>query len=293
MPTLAPPGRAGLECWFHPVPWVELFALSNIAFLAVDIFIAHSVNAFERPVEWLPVVFSLAAAPVLALAMLIEGLSPSTSPRAQGGEVVRRRLARWVGLVIGGAAIVVGVAGLLLHLDSQFFASQTLKNLVYTAPFAAPLSYTGLGLLIVLDRMVDGRSLEWARWVVLLALGGFVGNFVLSLADHAQNGFFHTAEWVAVGSAAFAIGALVAAFLIHDNRPLLWLCAGVMLVQVAVGALGAYDHARGNLATPVGSLREKFLYGAPVFAPLLFADLAVLALLGLWALALQQPQTGD
>ena len=52
--------------------------------------------------------------------------------------------------------MVVGVAGLVLHLDSHFFAEQTIKNLVYTAPFAAPLVYAGVGLLLILNRMVAG-----------------------------------------------------------------------------------------------------------------------------------------
>ena len=117
----------------------------------------------------------------------------------------RRRLARGIGLAVGWGSIAVGIAGLLWHLSGDFFQEQTLKNLVYTAPFAAPLAYTGLGLLLILDRMVDARSLEWSRWVILLAAGGFVGNFVLSLADHAQNGFFYPSEWIGVVAAAVGL----------------------------------------------------------------------------------------
>jgi hypothetical protein len=31
-----------------PVLWVEAFALGNLAFLALDIFVAHSANGFLR-----------------------------------------------------------------------------------------------------------------------------------------------------------------------------------------------------------------------------------------------------
>ena len=51
--------------WADPLLWVELFVAANIAFLAVDIGLAHAVNAFEHPAEWVPVVFSLAATLVL------------------------------------------------------------------------------------------------------------------------------------------------------------------------------------------------------------------------------------
>ena len=68
---------------------------------------------------------------------------------------------------------------MILHLDSPFFYERTLKSLTYSAPFAAPLAYTGLGFLLVMNRMVDSESMEWAQWVLLFTLGGFVGNFVL------------------------------------------------------------------------------------------------------------------
>jgi hypothetical protein len=83
----------------------------------------------------------------------------------------------------------------VLHLDSRFFDERTIRSLTYAAPFAAPLAFTGLGLLLILNRLVAADSAEWAHWVLLLALGGFIGNFVFSLTDHAQNGFFNPVEW--------------------------------------------------------------------------------------------------
>ena len=117
---------------------------------------------------------------------------------------------RSIGLTVGWGSVAVGIAGVLFHLDSAFFEEQTLKNLVYTAPFAAPLAYTGIGLLLLLNRMIDSRTIEWARWVVLLAMGGFAGNFVLTLADHAQNGFFRPSEWIGVVAKTWA-GILLSA----------------------------------------------------------------------------------
>jgi hypothetical protein len=267
---------------------VELFAVANIAFLAVDIGIAHAINAFANRAEWVPVAFSLVATPALLAAMAMGGLRPA--PQGAGPTAARRRAARWLGLAVGACSVAVGIIGLLLHLESQFFREATLKNLVYTAPFVAPLAYTGVGLLLLLDRMVDARTIEWARWVSLLALGGFVGNFVLCVCDHAQNGFFRPEEWVGVVAAAAATGILTAVLVVSDNRPLLRLGLGVMLVQVAVGLLGAYWHVRADLDRPLGTLWQKFLYGAPAFAPLLFADLAALAILALWARARAIPE---
>jgi hypothetical protein len=223
---------------------------------------------------------------MLVLAIAIGGRSPTLPGREDPGPAGRRqRLARRIGLAAGWGSVLVGVSGFLWHLDADFFQRQTLKSLVYTTPFAAPLAYTGLGLLLILDRMIDARTIEWAQWVILLAAAGFVGNFVLSLADHAQNGFFEPSEWIGVVAAAFAIGFLTAVLAVRDNRPLRGLCAVVMAVQLVVGLVGFALHGLANLARPAASLWENLLYGAPIFAPLLFADLGVLALLGLWAQA--------
>lgn len=272
-----------------PLICVELFALGNLAFLALDVYIAHSANEFALSVEWIPVVYSLLAPIALLVAMRVGGgicggcsVAPSNS---------RERLARRIGLSVGWIAIVVGIAGLLWHLDSQFFNEATLKNLVYSAPFVAPLAYTGVGFLLVLNRMLKWDTVDWSRWVLVLALGGFIGNFVLSLADHAQNGFFEWREWIPVVSAAIAIGNLTTVTFVDSSRASLRFSVRVMLAQILVGVLGAYYHLQAISASHMDSLWERVVYSAPIFAPLLFANLAILAMLGLWSL--WQQSVGD
>ena len=274
----------GDQWWASPRLWVEWFLVANLAFLAVDIALAHAVNAFEHRAEWIPIYFSMAATFLLLLAIALGGSDPALK-RGEGTGAIgwRQSLARGIGLTVGWGSIAVGIAGLIWHLQGDFFQEQTIKNLVYTAPFAAPLAYAGLGLLLILDRMVDARSLEWSRWVILLAAGGFLGNFVLSLADHAQNGFFYPSEWIGVVAAAVACGFLFAQVAVPDNPSLLAMNLALMAVQIVVGVLGFALHARGNLNNQAGSLWDRFVYGAPIFAPLLFADLALLAVLGCWA----------
>ena len=268
----------------EPIVLVELFAASNLAFLAVDIFVAHAINNFAEPAEWVPIVFSPLATILLGIAFAIAGLRPARVVDRNAPRALRRRIARAIGLLVGGSSLVVGIAGLLYHLSSQFFADQTIKHLVYTAPFAAPLSYAGIGLLLVLNRLVDSKTLEWGRWVVILALGGVFGNFVLTLADHAQNGFFNPGEWIAVIAAAIGVGALVAVVALPTDRLARRFAFVVLAFQVGVALLGFYYHVAANLASPLETFRQKFLYGAPAFAPLLFADLAVLAAIGLWSI---------
>ena len=208
-------------------------------------------------------------------------------------------LARWrwrfhaawrdIGLLVGWLAVLVGLGGVLYHLQSSFFAERTLRSLTYAAPFVAPLAYTGLGFLLILNRMVAPRRTEWARWVVLLATGGFFGNFVLCLTDHATNGFFLKTEWIPVVSSALATGFLIVPVLIVVSLRYLDLCLVVLGLQALVGIVGFWFHMRMNLYTPGVSLFEKSVYGAPPMAPLLFPNLVALALIGLWELAAHLP----
>ena len=73
--------------------------------------------------------------------------------------------------------MLVGLTGVVLHLESHFFYERTLRSLTYSAPFAAPLAYTGLGFLLIMNRMVDPESIEWAQWVLLTHAGRFRRKF--------------------------------------------------------------------------------------------------------------------
>lgn len=257
---------------------LELFVASNLAILAGDIVLAHSVNQFGRPAEYIPFYFS-ASAPVLLLIVIFA--------RWRWGF---RAAWRDVGFLVGALSVLVGLAGVLYHLQSSFFAERTLRSLTYAAPFVAPLAYTGLGFLLLMNRMVDSRSIEWARWVILLATGGFFGNFVLSLTDHATNGFFLETEWIPVISSALATGFLIVPVAMAVTRRYLDLCLLVLGVQALVGLVGFWFHLRMNEFAPGVSLFERTVYGAPPMAPLLFPNLVALALIGMWELARHLPE---
>ncbi len=267
----------GRPFYLQPRWLLEFFAWNNLAFLAVDIYVAHSVNDFALWQEWIPFGFSIAAAVVL-----LPGL---------GRRGFEKGAPRMVGWVVGYLAIAVGLLGFVYHLEDTFFVDRTLKSLVYSAPFAAPLSYSGIGFLLVLNRARLESEQEWAAWVVFFALGGLVGNLALSLCDHAQNGFFVLAEWIPVVAAAFGVSFLLTTFFGYRDSSYLTICKGVMLAQILVGLVGAWMHLQANMHAPAGSLRDRFVYGAPIFAPLLFADIAILALLGLWRLGPGSPSS--
>ena len=244
---------------------LDSFIVINLTILAIDVYMAHSANAFAHDAEWVPFIFSLAASPALLLTLF--------SRR----QVVRRV----VGLGVGWLSVLVGIGGLLYHLDSQFFTELTIRSLVYTAPFIAPLSYAGIGLLLIMRYTVPEDSPEWGRWLLVMACAGFFGNFVLSLCDHAQNGFFDWREWVPVCASAIAVGFLVTAAARPSDTSFLKLCALVLVVNALVGVVGCYLHLMADMHVPAESVKDSFLYGAPVLAPLLFPNLALLGILGI------------
>ena len=165
--------------WYRDrVLLIELFVLANMAFLGFDIYIAHYGNIYSRWTELIPIFFSIIATIILIYKFSFKdsGLSP---------------IRRTTGNVVGWLSVFVGITGMILHLESQLFQKFSIKSLVYTAPFVVPLSYTGIGLLFLMNRSVRSGTKEWSKWVIFLALGGFFGNFILALCDHAQNGFFN------------------------------------------------------------------------------------------------------
>ena len=244
---------------------LDIFIVANLAFLALDVFIAHAANAFAHKSEWLPCIFALLGSLLLALTLF-------------GNHKQAAHIAR---LVVGWVAIVIGIAGMLLHLHSRFFVELTLHSLVYTAPFVAPLAFSGVGLLLLMTASLTQAQIAWGQWVVFLALCGWVGNFLLSVLDHAQNGFFNVLEWLPVGASAFAIGALLMVVIKPHQRHTYGLI--VLAANALLGVVGFVLHLHA-IMQQTAPLADRVLYGAPLFAPLLFVDLALLAALGMWQL---------
>ena len=247
---------------------LDIFISVNLAFLALDVYIAHAVGGFTDTVEWIPIYFSLIAFGILT------GVHLTNKTQWQ----------HWCRTFFGWSAICIGIAGMLFHLNSHFFPDVSLKNLVYAAPFVAPLAYTGIGLLLLLNNLILDTEPEWAKWVLFLALCGWCGNFILSVLDHAQNGFFNTTEWLPVITSALASSSLGTLLCMHQKQRFILFCVFVLCLNIIVGVVGFFLHLVADLQVPAIQGTDKLLYGAPLFAPLLFPNLSMLALLGIWKL---------
>ena len=63
-----------------------------------------------------------------------------------------------------------------------------------------------------------------------------------------------------------------------------------MVAEMLIATIGFVLHAEANMQGPSANLVDNFVFGAPVFAPLLFANLALLALIGLYGIWRQAQQ---
>jgi hypothetical protein len=78
--------------------------------------------------------------------------------------------------------------------------------------------------------------------------------------------------------------------LLRQPAPLLSATWPILGGEVVVGLVGFVLHAVSDLRRPAAGaasagLLDRFVFGAPAFAPLLFADLAALAAIAVWATA--------
>ena len=84
---------------------------------------------------------------------------------------------------------------------------------------------------------------------------------------------------------------MLAPLVVKVDRRFLRLCAVLMLFQAAVGMLGFGLHLHADVHGVGPTLFDRVIYGAPVFAPMLFPDLILLAFIGLWVLYQRSPQS--
>ena len=87
---------------------------------------------------------------------------------------------------------------------------------------------------------------------------------------------------MAVIASAIAIGFLTVPLLMRVNRRYIDLCAAILLLEAGVGLWGFVLHTAANLQGPSIHAFDNFIYGAPPMAPLLFPNLMLLGIIGLW-----------
>jgi len=255
-----------LLSYLNPRRAVLFFVASNFLFLVFDVLIAHSYNRFAKIEEWIPVGYSAFAGLFVLIYAVLE------NPPAW-----KRKLTHLV-FYLG---VLIGLAGFFYHFYGAIFHEFSLKSLVYAAPLAAPLAFAGLSLAgLFADCFISGWGEKRRSVLLLLVSSGFAGNLILSVLDHARNGFFVDTEWIPVFISAFAFivfgwAGLKRKLSAEDRLTVHF----AILLAIVTGIAGFVFHLAADLQGVMPDLRDRFIYGAPIFAPLLFCDIAFLGLL--------------
>ncbi|NPV65696.1 MAG: hypothetical protein HPY64_00965 [Anaerolineae bacterium] len=267
-----------------------LMVALNLAFLGLDIYLAHSMNGTIRPYEMIPIVFGPAAGLVLLIAGAIS--------------LRRRTTAILLAFAVLAASIVVGLLGAYFHVARAIPPSGpgtpdvALALLVFAPPIIGPLTFSLVGVLGVIAATVEdppdsgrmvvpglfswrvpfSKTRQYCIWVGL----GILATLLSSVLDHGRFNFENLWVWLPTLVGVFATVAMIAyGMLEKPGRGDTITVIAAMIALIIVGLIGFLLHVRAGLATRSIIVPERFLRGAPFLAPMLFADMGALGLIAL------------
>jgi hypothetical protein len=267
---------------------ILLMAAVNEIILGADIYLAHSIDGTIVPYEWIPIIFG----PIAGIFLLICGLIALRN----------HEKAALIATVIFFLSILVGVLGSYFHWRRALLyyapAGQqiTTSLLIYGPPVLGPLTFIlvavlGLSAAWQEDPPDSGR-LHLTQGKVLqmptsktqgyfLLIGLYIlMTLVMSVLDHARNHFVNPWLWLPTVTGIFAASVTLAmGFFRKIERSDLIIYVTVMIIMALVGLTGVYFHILHNLNGQGTFVGERFLKGAPMMAPLLFANMALFGLL--------------
>jgi hypothetical protein len=267
-----------------------LMAAINLIFIGLETYLAHVLNGTIVLREWIPIIFGPVAGAILLVAGLIA--------------LRRRALAIVLANLVLLASIVVGLLGAYFHVVRGSLPAGpvgqrfTLELMVWAPPVLAPMSFALVGILgisaaweedppgsgilnVFGERRLHLPYSKTRAYFFMVSMGILIA-LISSVFDHARTGFDNPWLWLPTVTGVF--GAVVAAMLGALDQPtrtdtLIYM--GTMLMLILVGVVGAVLHVNADLTEQTVVVPERFLRGAPVLAPMLFANMGLLGLIAL------------
>ncbi len=266
---------------------ILLVAATNQIFLGIDIYLAHLADQKIQPNEWIPVIFGPAAGGFLLIAGLVA--------------LWRRPPAAVLATLVFVSSVIVGLLGIWFHLLRAALPAGpityrlTTRLLVWGPPFLGPLMFVlvalfGISAVWREDPPDSGRLQLLGTLKARLPLRKIDVYFLLvgstamvatisAVLDHARTGWGNANLWIPT-----AVGILVSILcftmaLIRDPRWTdLLVYAGAMVIMLLVGLLGVWFHFQDNVTSRGLIVAERFIRGAPIMAPLLYANVGLFGL---------------
>ncbi|MEN6410451.1 MAG: hypothetical protein ABFD44_12145 [Anaerolineaceae bacterium] len=264
-----------------------LLAAMNLIVLGVDIYFAHLLDGVLKPLEWIPILFG----PISGVMLLAAGL------------IARRNriLANLIATIIFFACMIVAVLGTIFHLNRSILLDavtmQVLPTsiLLWAPPILGPLTFAlvaligisaaweedppGSGNLRLLGNKRIRMPYSKTRAYFLLASLFLLATVLMSVLDHARTNFVNPWLWAPTLVGVFAVTVSAAmGFFSRTHRSDLLTFFAAMLLMIITGLVGFVLHIDRNLIREGTIVGERFLRGAPMMAPLLFANMGLLGI---------------
>jgi hypothetical protein len=268
--------------------WMLLMLAVNEILLGLETYLAHDISGTIVPGEWVPIIFG----PLAGVLLLVGGLI-----------ALRRRMAaNLLGSLVFIASIVVGVLGSYFHLRRAILLTApagqavSLPLLVYAPPILGPITFaligilglsaawqevpTGSGQLVLPGGAHLHMPLSKTRaYFFLIGLGALI-TVISSTLDHARSGFVNPWVWIPIAVGLFGTSALILLGIIETpTRADLLTYTTAMLLLIATGMLGSLLHIRQDITSLGVVVGERLIRGAPVLAPMLFANMGAFGLI--------------
>jgi hypothetical protein len=267
---------------------VLLMAALNEILLGVDTYMAHSISGTIRAGEWVPIIFGPAAGVLLLIAGLIA--------------LRKRQAANLLGSLVFLTSAAVGILGSYYHLYRAILTSApagqqfTTLVIIYAPPLLGPLTFVLVGILGISaawqeDPLDSGKlhlfgslrvqmPLSKTRAYFLLVALFILVTLLSSVLDHARTNFVNPWLWFPIAAGLFAtfITLALGAFKRPERGDLITYI-GAMGLLILVGLVGALLHVERDLTGQGALLVERAINGAPLMAPLLFANMGALGLI--------------
>lgn len=265
-----------------------LMVATNQIFLGIDTYLAHAISGTIRPNEWIPVIFGPVAGALLLLA---------------GAVALRYRPAATVIATLTLlASAVVGFLGAYFHLIRGILPTApagqqvTLNLLIWAPPILGPMMFAIVGILGIsaawLEEPVDSGNLRllggyhlqlpYSKTQAYFYIVGMAGLAALisSVLDHARLNFESPWLWLPIVIGVFGtVVAVTLGAIDHPTRNDLVIYVAAMVLLILLGVIGAALHADSNIVREAVLVGERFIRGAPLLAPLLFANVGMIGLL--------------
>lgn len=259
-----------------------LVAVTEIG-MGLETFLAHLISGSIKFGEAIPVIFGPAAGIALLIGIFLRYRTD------------RGRLSTLLILAVAAASIGVGVIGTAFHWarvvppNNVSLGALRWEWMIYAPPVAGPMAFAGVGLLAIFALLEDTRPesgqltlpgfftfstpiTQTRQFFLLVALGIYAATLSAFL-DHGRTEFEQFWVWIPVVAGLFGAVAttLMAVYEKHTESDYL-IFFWIMVIQILMGVLGMGLHINADLPEGgSGIVIERFIRGAPVMAPMLFA----------------------